>query len=299
MITLTRVLCPVDFSEPSTRALEYAAALARWYDAELTVMHAAGVPVGVPVAVQSGPVVPEPSGLAMARRLELRATLGRFVAPVTNGQLKLDLQVRDGYPVDEIADLAQQAKPSLIVMGTHGRRGLQRFVLGSVAEKVIRVAPCPVMIVPPQVAVPQPPLFRRILCPVDFSASSLEALRFALTLMSERDTSLVLLHVLQPGPDAFGFGEPPAHTRESRADLAEYAREQLREEVPPPLHESCREVVVAGNAGDQILEQAGQNGIDLIVLGVTGRGAANLAMFGSTTQHVVRRAHCPVLTVRG
>ena len=161
MITLTSVLCPVDFSEPSTRALEYAAALARWYDAELTVMHAAGVPVGVPVAVQSGPVVPEPSGLAMARRLELRATLGRFVAPVTNGQLKLDLQVRDGYPVDEIADLAQQAKPSLIVMGTHGRKGLQRFVLGSVAEKVIRVAPCPVMIVPPQVAVPQPPLFRR------------------------------------------------------------------------------------------------------------------------------------------
>lgn len=301
MITLTRILCPVDFSETSRRALEYAAMLARWYDAELTVMHAAGAPVGMPVAVQAGPVVPEPSHLAMARRLELRASLGRFVAPVTNGQLKIDLQVRDGYAIEEIADLAQRASATLIVMGTHGRKGLQRLVLGSVAEKVLRVAPCPVMIVPPLVAGPEAPLFRRILCPVDFSLSSLAGLRYACSLAAQSDASLLVLHVLPPPPEPYGFGEPPAHTPASRADQEAHARAQLRAEVPAALREYCRvtEVVAAGKPDLGILEYAGQNEVDLIVLGVTGRGAANLVMFGSTTQEVVRHARCPVLTVRG
>jgi nucleotide-binding universal stress UspA family protein len=302
MVMITRVLCPVDFSEASKRALEYAAALARWYDAGLTVMHAAGVPAGIPVAVQAGPVVPEPPGLALARRTELRATLGRFVAPVEDGLLKIDLQVHDGYPVEEIVDLAEQAHTALIVMGTHGRKGLQRFVLGSVAEKVIRLAPCPVLIVPPRDAVRHaPPFFRRILCPLDFSTSSLAALRHACSLTPEGDSFLLLLHVLPGAVEPYGFGEPPVHTPASKNVETEQALEQLRDEVPPPFRELCtvRELVVAGNPGDEILDQAEQNAVDLIVLGVTGRGAANLALFGSTTQHVLRRASCPVLTVRG
>jgi nucleotide-binding universal stress UspA family protein len=191
----------------------------------------------------------------------------------------------------------------LIVMGTHGRGGFERWVLGSVTEKVLRKAPCPVLTVPPPVGELRPEgsaLFRRIVCPVDFSGASLAALAYALKLAEESRAEITVLHVLEwlvedePGARIPGFDVP-----EFRRYLEKDARARLEKIVPEEARNWCRprEEVVGGRPWREVLRVAEDTQADLVVMGVRGRNPVDLAVFGSTTQHVVRGARCPVLVV--
>jgi nucleotide-binding universal stress UspA family protein len=218
------------------------------------------------------------------------------------------MEICEGSTVAEILARASAMPSDLIVMGTHGRSGFERLVLGSVTEKVLRKAACPVLSVPRHVkdAVPLPPvLFKNILCAIDFSDCSTNALNYAMSLAQEADARLTVLHVLALLPE-LPYSSPeavrawPTHVTEYIAEAEQDCRNRLKAAVPEEVKAYCAvETVLAnGTPYREILRVAAEQRSDLIVVGIHGRSATDLLFFGSTAQHVVRQATCPVLTLR-
>jgi nucleotide-binding universal stress UspA family protein len=217
---------------------------------------------------------------------------------------RIDFRIQEGgFAHNEIVAQIDALHADLLVLGTHGRSGFQRLFLGSVSEKVIRKAVCPTLIVPPRapdVATDAPVQFHRILCPIDFSDSSLDALEHAINLAEEADARLTLLHVVEI-PRVLS-DEPAVDIDMSaiREGAATEARRKLHGLVPDQARTYCTvdTAVVEGRAYREILRHATEGRADLIVMGGHGRGALDLLVFGSTTHHVVRSASCPVLIIR-
>jgi nucleotide-binding universal stress UspA family protein len=254
-----------------------------------------------------GPVAPASyppwAILDPALRSRLQSALASLAGPACEKSVSVRLGVYEGRVVAEILDRARAWPADVMVMGTHGRSGFERWVLGSVTEKVLRRAPCPVLTVPPPAAGLQTKgavLFRRIVCPVDFSSASTAALGYALKLAEESCAEITVLHVLEwlvedePGARLSGFDVP-----EFRRYLERDARARLETLVPPEARDWCRprEEVVGGRPWREVLRVAEETRADLVVMGVRGRNPVDLALFGSTTHHVVRGARCPVLVV--
>jgi nucleotide-binding universal stress UspA family protein len=247
--------------------------------------------------------------LTSADRDQLLAEMKRFIEAESTPQVPIDAMLREGRTVGEILRQAADLNADLLIMGTHGRSGFERLLLGSITEKVLRKAACPVLTVPPRHpdAVPATPvLFKQILCPVDFSACSLRALKFALSLAQEADAHLTVVHVMLYGLDATPDRYDTVIT-DDRVTIADYqrrreedARKRLNAAVPDSVSAYCsvETMVSSGNPSREILRIAAEQHTDLIVIGVEGRGAADLMFLGSTTNHVVRAATCPVLTLR-
>lgn len=297
MINLNHILCPVDFSGYSRVALDYATAIARWYEAEVVVLHAYAI-MTAPVPVGTFPAASV--GLPLSRE-ELERDLTQFAQPTVAAGVPCRTKLVAGAPAKYILETAETWPADLIVMGTHGASGFERLMLGSVTEKVLRKAKCPVLVVPRAADAPSgaPVVFRRILCAIDFSPCSEQALSYALSLAGEAGGSLTLLHAIETFAE-----EPLAHAAfdlpEYRRTLEESALERLERLVPKETRTwcDCATIVRSGKAYQEILKVARERQADLIVLGVRGRNAVDLALFGSTTNHVVRSAECPVLTVR-
>ena len=293
--SIERILCPIDFSDISHHALAHAAAVARWYEARLTLLY---VFVNLP-ALDLPPLVLEEDDRA---RLfgQMRAFAG-IVPP----EVQVDCQLQEERLVHD-AILAQVAttQADLLVLGTHGRSGFQRLFLGSVTEKVIRKVKCPTLIVPPRAPdiTPGAPVeFHRVLCPIDFSDGSLAALEYAINLSEEADGQLTLLHVTEmPAAltqEPFVVEDEIARIREA---VATDARRKLANLIPENARAYCTidTAVVEGRVYREILRRATEMKTDLIVMGVHCRGALDLLLFGSTTHHVIRASACPVLIVR-
>ncbi len=295
MIRIKSVLCAVDFSEISQHALDHAASIARWYDARLTMLY---VFPNLPV-LDVPPLVLEP-----ADRERLIDEMRRMAVHVSG--VPLDVRVQQAAHIhEEILAQLKATDADLLVLGTHGRSGVQRLFLGSVTEKVIRKAQCPTLVVPPRapdVAPTAPVQFHRILCPVDFSESSLRAVAHAIAMAREPGAHLTLLHVIEmpsiisPEPAAIEID----FARFREAAVTE-VRRRLNELIPEEARTFCtpETVVVRDGAHREILRQAADRRSDLIVMGVHGRGAVDVLLFGSTTHHVIRASACPVLIVRG
>lgn len=293
------VLCPIDFSDSSVPALRFAAAVARWHHAHLTVLHVAPSYdlVTVPPADIGAPVqfVQPPD------REEVKAELRRMTedAGVTE---RVTVVAIEGDAGPAIVDEALTRKAALIVMATHGRSGLERLLLGSVAEAVLKTAACPVVTVPPHaVAVREGDVrVTRVLCAVDYSPASFQALGFALAIARERHAALTVLHVVESLPETPDTEMAPVSVPEFRGALLAQEGERLRGLIgeAAPGRAGIVDRVVSGKAQDEILAVATETGADLMVVGAHGSGALGAALFGSTTTHVVREAPCPVLTVR-
>jgi nucleotide-binding universal stress UspA family protein len=299
-LTIRRILCPVDLSETSHHAIEHAVAISRWFRASVSVLH-----------VYSPMFMPIPSLPAVEDRVS-ESELGRVRVEVgalcaAAGAADVDVLVEVGAPARLIVERAADLPADLIVMGTHGAGGFERLVLGSVTEKVLRKAGCPVLTVPPRAHATSTLPFKQLLCAVDFSDSSLAGLKLACLLAGESKSQLTLLHVIEwpwEEPPAPVFAELPS---EQAAALAEYRR-YVEKGATERLKGLARDLtcgqqvpavrVVHGNAHVEILRVAGELTADLIVMGVHGRNAADLLLFGSTTHQIVRRASCPVLTLR-
>lgn len=292
MLTLRSVLCPTDFSEVSAKAEAYATALARHYDASLHLLH---VDPPMPVLAPYGEIPVDPRLFEDQRQAAL-AGLADAASRARAAGVPVETTLSGGHPPREILNAATQMAPDILVIGTHGHGGVEHLLLGSVTEKVMRKAACPVLVVPPGAQAGPDVTFSRILCPIDGSQASADALAYALSLASETDGHVTLLYVVEPVP-AGEFGA---------LDLAEYQRlgetygqQVLRDAVSPEVREWCRidERIATGKPSERILEAATSERADIIVMGVRGRGAIDLFAFGSTTNDVVRRATCPVLAV--
>jgi nucleotide-binding universal stress UspA family protein len=294
MTEVRRILCPVDFSEFSRHALDHAAALAGWYDAQLTVLYVFPI---MPVMDVPPPTLAEEDRARLVTQLrDFAANLGTHARP--------DFLVCEA-PSIVTGILAQVPAlgADLLVLGSHGRSGFSRALLGSVTEKVIRHAPCPALVVPRR-APDRPPdgpvRFGRILCPIDFSEASIYALEHAIALAEEADAELTLLHVVEVPPELNAF---PLATNVDIGALRAMAEgkllRRLRELIPEQATTYCtvEAAVHEGAAYHEILRVAAERHVDLIVMGVHGRGALDLMVFGSNAARVVRRATCPVLIV--
>ena len=302
MIEIRRILCPIDFSDHSRRALDHAIAIARWYESTVMALH-----VFSPTPVAAVPLVSEPILLAPVDRDQLLARTKAFAETESAPGVALEAVVREGNTAGEILEQAASMQADLLVIGTHGRSGFDRLLLGSVAEKVLRKASCPVLTVPRRLpdAVPAGPvLFKRILCPVDFSESSLHALKYAISMAQEADAELTVLHVVSHEferiPDLTDIGYDETKTiGDFLKEREDVLRGRLQEAVAGAT-EFCRVelLMTRGKPWREVLRIAAERQSDLIVMGVQGRGTADLLFFGSTTQHVVREASCPVLTLR-
>lgn len=295
MIAITRILCPVDLSDTSRRALEHAGALAREFGAAIRVLEV------VDIALPPGPVATPLYALTPELRRTLTEELDRFAAPARAGGVTVTVDLEEGPVVHQILQAADAASADLIVMGTHGRGGFEHLLLGSVAEKIVRKATCPVLTVPPGERQPAAPSgrFQTILCATDFSETATHAVAYARALAERTRGLLILVHALD-----WPFGQmprPPATPlAELRLSLETAADEQLRQAVSDEHRRHCRveQIVTQGKPAHDIVRLARDRSADLVVLGVRGRGAINLALLGSTAHHVIREAACPVLTVR-
>jgi nucleotide-binding universal stress UspA family protein len=198
----------------------------------------------------------------------------------------------------------------LLVMGTHGRSGFNRLLLGSVTERVLRAVNCPVLTVPPAAPQQSPAttIFKKICCAMDYSPSSVLALQYALELGRQSGGCVTVLYALEyTDPDEALETSPfdPCHEeadaiRARRQMLVEQARERLHRQVVPEASAWCEieEVVAVDRAYRAILRHADEARADLIVMGAQGASGLELMLYGSNTQHVLRSATCPVLTVR-
>ena len=296
MICITRVLCPVDFSEISQHALDHAAAIAHWYQAQLTLLH---------VFVTRPTMDAPPLVLEDADRECLQKSIRRMAAALP-ADVRVDLCVEQAEHVhSEVLRQLAATGADLLVVGSHGRSGFQRLFLGSVTEKVIRKATCPTLVVPPRAAdVPPdaPVQFKRILCAIDFSESALSALAYAFNLAEEADAHLTLLHVIEMPPELRENPLAPDFDIDRIHAAAEaQARRRLQDLIPDQArnYATVDTAVVEGGAYRRVLQRAAEEQADLIVMGVHGRSAIDRLVFGSTTHHVIRAATCPVLIVRG
>jgi nucleotide-binding universal stress UspA family protein len=301
-MNVARVLCPTDFSDASAHAIDLATLIAGWYKARLAALHV----VSAAVVLPEFSLVPGGSVDEAALSALRSATAGRFTEASRAG-VGVDVFLEVGSPAALILDKAAALPADMIVMGTHGTSGFQHLMLGSVTERVLRKAVCPVLTVPPRAHATSHIPFSRLLCAIDFSEPSLAALRFALSLAQESDARLTMLHVLE-----WPWEEPPSPRPEDLpleqgAALAEYRRYRekmalmrLEALVPDSMRVSHRPVTRLSNGKPhvQVLDVANEEGSDLIVIGVHGRNPFDVMVFGSTTNQVVRRATCPVLTLR-
>jgi len=297
MPQIQTILCPTDFSDPSRHALEHAIAIARWYDARIVGLHAY-VPPFYPVTdlVTAGVGIPMPAAPTLAAvELDVVASL----EPARALGVRTDARVESSAPAAAILAAATALPADLIVIGTHGTSGFEHLVLGSVTEKVLRRAACPVMTVPPRARATSRLPFAHVVCPIDFSPSSDAALRFALSLAQEANAQLSLMHVLEWPNDQpmsqLKYIAPEYHTyreQDAQLRLARLVPDSARDWCTPAVH------VAHGKPHEEILAFAERQRADVIVMGVQGRNAVDVMLFGSTTNQVVRRATCPVLTLR-
>ena len=289
-MTFRKILCPIDFSPGSQQAMQAAVRLVIEHDAELVLVHAWYLP---PVAL--GGELTLSAELMQQLSDDAQRGLDDAVREANSlGAKRVMPRLLSGVPWAAIIKAAEH-DIDLIVVGTHGRTGLARILIGSVAEKVIRHAPCPVLVVRPD-GTPGP--FTHVLCPVDFSASARQATELAVQLVQPGGAGITLLHVIEVPVAYSGEIRDPGFYREldkrSTALLEEWGAE-LRTKTAVPVSIRCR----IGHPGAQTLAALdGDRTFDLVVMGSHGRTGIARALLGSVAEKVVRHASCPVLVAR-
>jgi nucleotide-binding universal stress UspA family protein len=292
MLRIAKILCPLDFSEYSAKAYDYAHSLAQHYGARLLLQHV------VQPLTSTYPYYAFPDSInEVFWDLDSHAEqkLAEFVTEHKMNGLQTDRVVDSGTVTDCVLAYAEKENVDMIVMGTHGRHGFDRLTMGSVTEKVLRKARCPVLVVrnpahdfvhPGDAA--QPVRLQRILLCTDFSDHSSRGLTYALSLAMEYNAELTMLHVLEDLPG----------NQDLQGAVAEITK-RLEEPVPEDAHNWCkvRSAVRIGKPYQQILQMALETEADLVIMGVRGRNAVDLALFGSTTHRVIQLGSCPVLAV--
>lgn len=287
-IALQNILFATDFSSFSDAALPFALSIAHQYGAKLYAAHVVSSDAYLFVSPESWAAsveqYEEQQKLEVARLEErLRGIAHQVLTPV-------------GDVWDVLFRLVHDHSIDLLVLGTHGRTGLKKLLMGSIAEKIFRQASCPVLTVGPNVMLPENSVaeFNHVLFATDFSDESLAGLPYAISVAQEHQAHLSLLHVLE---------EPGAGTVDLESN-AGFLRQGLQELIPRDAELWCHPdyFVEFGAPRERILEFAAEHDVDLIVLGIRpphGSLGGSTHLGHRTAQHLVAHADCPVLTIRG
>ncbi|MGC1646377.1 MAG: universal stress protein [Candidatus Sulfotelmatobacter sp.] len=294
MLDVKLILCPIDFSEFSINAYQHALSLAEHYRAKLVAVHVVELFQHSYLGFAASALLYDEACHAL--RESSNGELQEFVVRQTPKQIQSEIVVDMGSAPDSILAIAKARKADAIVMGTHGRRGYDRLVLGSVTERVMRTASCPVLVVSKPAhdsvaarhGLAQPRHLGQVLFCADFYKNSKEALRYALSVRAEYDAELTLLHVFEDTPSS-----------ETREAIIASATGRLDGLIPAgePKTPKLSAAVRFGKPYLQIIEFAQEKRADMVVMGARGRGELDVAVFGSTTYRVIQLGTCPVLVV--
>jgi nucleotide-binding universal stress UspA family protein len=287
MISINRILCPVDFFPASDAAVTYAARLASNYDATVHLLH-----VITPILPSTYEYAIDTVEIMKSMEQSSAEEMNKLAARAREAGVVCDIEMRIGDVYDEIKKTIEASKPDLLVMGTHGRRGVERWFMGSTTEKLMRHSPVPLLTISGSgekaAAIPR---FRQILVTTDFSEGTSEALAYAFSVAQENESRIELLHVVEDvAADISG---------KYRGSLIEGVRRQLEELVPAEAKTWCDVVtrVETGMPYRIILKSLEEEKIDLLVMNIHGKGMLDRALLGSTAERVVRASSCPVMLI--
>jgi nucleotide-binding universal stress UspA family protein len=288
-VTFRNILYATDFSPMAETAASYAAEVARRYGAKIFAVHVR--------PLDSYGMAPPESWAALKEAAEFQA---KEQAAHMNGlfhDVEHQSNVIEGGVWEVLSDLIGQQHIDLVVMGTHGRQGLGKILLGSVTESVLRRAPCPVLTIGPQVEIdPERATdMKRILFPTDFSAASEAAAPYAVSLAQENQARLDILHVIENRKVGELVDAP---------DLMLGAISRMRALLPDEAQHWCEPsfLVEEGPVAEKVLKTARERNADAIVIGVRrleGEFGASDHLPWHTAHKIISGAPCPVLTVRG
>ncbi len=287
-VRFRNILFATDFSAAAAQAIPYVKKIAKHYDADLVTLHVR--PPIVNAMTEPG-AWPTDMEAAKAQNHQHREELLRAFEGI-----RTLVVIEEGNIQSRLNDAIERNNTDLVVIGTRGRSGLGKLLLGSVAEEIFRTVSCPVLTVGPHSSTSRAPgdQFREILYATDFSPECQGAAAHAVSLAQEFQSRLILLHVIperKPGDLV------------SAADVTTSSEKLLRKLVPPEAEAWCKPeyFVERGDPADKILEIAKLRETDLIVLGVRpekGVPGAATHLPIATAHKVVSHATCPVLTVR-
>lgn len=304
-VRIRTILVPIDFSPSSLEALSYAHALGERFGGELHVSYVLepDYAYAVPSLLESPPfTTPEKSEQHV--RSELESVTANYAIAGKPAMAHAGF----GRAFDQVCKLASEIQADLIVLSTHGYTGLKHALLGSTAERVVRHAPCPVLVVRqrgpesgPATELKSAPTLeiRKLLVPIDFSDCSRDGLNFAIRLAKATDGSLVLLHALKllPSvtPDRFALYD----AMPSPETITQMAEEQMQKFVAEVEFDGVpfEAKVELGHPAHEICDYAENCGADLIVTSTHGITGLAHVLIGSVAEHVVRYARCPVLVI--
>jgi nucleotide-binding universal stress UspA family protein len=307
-----RILVPLDGSALAEAILPEVTELAKLHHAEVLLVRVAlghAFPGVDPTEAQVRVVEEAETYLAAVQR--------RLVVE----RIHVDTAVRYGQAAEEILDHVRTRQADLIAMSTHGRSGIERWVMGSVAEKVLRASAVPVLLLRARVAAPGdteaealaerapvrprpaeevPPAIHDILCPVDFSPTSEAALEHAGALAQRLGLRLTVLHVVDHPLYVAGFHIPHPPMEQMHEELIQCGQTWVQDLVARKRQflPATQTAVVLGTPYKEILRYAQTHEVDLIVMGTHGLTGLHRLVVGSTAERIVRLAPCPVFTVR-
>lgn len=293
MIYLKKILCPLDFSKCSDNALKNALIIAEKYGAELHLFHA--VLMFDDEGYQSDDRLSDFKKSYDILSEISDAKLADLVKGKT-GNVKIKSASRRGFSAsEEILSYAEEVGIDLIVMGTNGRNVIRHFLIGSVAEKVLRLSRCPVLSVREETE--SIGTHNHILVPVDFSEYSNQALQFGLEIASRYGLKVTLMHVIEQvnHPSFYGTSifEITSRLREQSLEVMK----DLRNKFKFPEVET-NYVLSDGKPAHEIIEHANNNDFDLLVIATHGLTGLEHFLMGSTTEKVIQSVNIPVLVVR-
>lgn len=292
-----KILCATDLSEASLQAVARAISLAREFQARLLLCHCIDLPA---------PSIYGEAYLAPEEQLKRHITYAeKGLAEMMAGR-KVDWEatVVVGHAADEIARLAADHEVDIALTATRGYRGWKRMLLGSVTERLMRILPCPLLIIPAAEGEADSKLqeaqgFKKIMVGCDFSPDADWAFRYGLSMAQEFQAELHLVHVIETPLYTETLRPVFAHRPASTVVIRDFLQSKLEELVPEEARHWCHPIIrlEEGQPYSRLLAYADAEAIDLIVLGVRGHGLIGTMLMGSTTDRVIRRASCPVLSV--
>ncbi len=298
MVNLVKhILFATDFSPCSAPAFRYAVEWAKVFDAQLTLFHGISLQPGVDID----------AGIAQRYLDEQRNVAEEHLQQLLNEAHQhvphAALEMRTGLASSQICDVARELHADLIMTGTHGWTGFNRVVFGSIAERVIQRAPCPVLAIPDRSpeetaglhALTRQP--RQIVLPVDFSDCSIDAYEYGVEIAKWFDASLTLVYAIEPLSYSLDFSlTHPLADKANRKKIEHRLQELTSVLIEQGL--SARYELVDKPSMEAILKTSAAQEADLVVMGTHGRKGLPRLLLGSTTAKVLQRSPYPILTVK-
>ncbi len=288
------IICATDFSDYSNRTIPYGVAIAREFDAKLYVCHV----IDLSAVTIYGEFQLDPIGQQVRIQQEAQAHLPKIPGL---DRVTWEPLIAVGQPAAEIARLVEEKGVDLVITSTRGHSGLKRLILGSVTQRLMRTLSCPLLAVqsPEEGFIGKDAAgirLKKILVGCDFSTDSVLSLNYGLSLAQEFEAELHLIHVSEP--PAYREFMSPAEQAQDMVHTDVF-KAKLEELVPPEARNWCslQVVVLRGQPHEELVAYSVAQNMDMIVMGVRGYGLIESLLMGSTTDRVVRRSPCPVLTV--